>query len=50
MSNEENSEAPKKPYNTPRLHLYGDVRVITQAGGGGKASDGGQLVALKTRG
>ena len=50
MNSEEHSETPKKPYKTPRLHLYGDVRVITQAVGGGQSSDGSGPLMLKTRG
>jgi hypothetical protein len=49
MSNEENSETPKKPYKTPRLLLYGDVRVITQAASNSQASDGSGALMLKTR-
>jgi hypothetical protein len=49
MSNEENSETPKKPYKTPRLILYGDVRVITQAASNSQASDGAGALMLKTR-
>ena len=49
MSNEENNETPKRPYKTPRLHLFGDVRV-TQGPGGGKSIDGSGPVGLKTRG
>ncbi len=26
---------PKKPYNTPRLVVYGDLRKLTEGGGGG---------------
>lgn len=49
MSNQENSQAPKKPYKTPRLNLYGDVRVITQAASNSQASDGAGPLMLKTR-
>ena len=50
MSSEENTETPKKPYKTPQLNRYGDVRVITQAAGGGQSSDGSGALMLKTRG
>jgi len=49
MSNEKNSQTPKKPYKTPRLHLYGDVRVITQAASNSQSSDGSGPLMLKTR-
>ena len=31
----------KKPYSTPRLIVYGDVRVLTRQGGPGPNKDGG---------
>ena len=31
----------KKPYSTPRLVVYGDLRDITRAKGGGKGDGGG---------
>ena len=34
----------KKPYSTPRLQLYGDIREITKAVGGvSQTADGGQV-------
>lgn len=36
----------KKPYRTPRLTVYGDLRNITRQKGGSK-SDGGQVPKTK---
>lgn len=35
------SEAAKKPYDTPRLLVYGDIREITQSNDMAGAPDGG---------
>ena len=32
---------PKKPYSTPRLIVYGDVRTLTREAGPGLAKDNG---------
>ncbi len=31
---------PKKPYNTPRLVVYGNLRKLTQGGGGARFDAG----------
>lgn len=36
-----NADAPKKPYETPRLEKYGDIRRITKSLGGTGNLDGG---------
>jgi hypothetical protein len=35
------SDAPKKPYDSPRLVVYGDIRVLTKAVDSAGATDGG---------
>jgi hypothetical protein len=45
MSREEREGFPeqiKKPYRTPDLHVYGDIRVITRVGGRFGNNDNGQ--------
>lgn len=39
----------RKPYRAPRLTVYGDLRRLTMAKGGGK-SDGGGKPATRTTG
>jgi hypothetical protein len=36
-----NAGAPKKPYEPPRLEVYGDIRRITQTAGNTGSADGG---------
>jgi hypothetical protein len=43
-----NAGAPKKPYATPDLKVYGDIRQITQAIGNGGMGDGGANPMHKT--
>ena len=53
--NEPNSETPnsetpkKKPYNKPRLLLYGDIRAVTQSVSTTGSNDGSGALMLKTR-
>ena len=41
MSFSMNQAQPKKPYSTPRLIVYGDVRTLTREGGPGPQKDNG---------
>jgi hypothetical protein len=42
--------SPKKPYRSPVLHVYGNIRAITQAVGTRGRTDGGTRVGMrKTR-
>ena len=34
------SESTKKPYETPKLSVYGDIREITQSAVGSMGNDG----------
>ena len=44
------SGLPKRPYETPRLEVYGDIREIAKAVGSTGAGDGGgHLGPNKTR-
>jgi len=36
-----NQAETKKPYSTPRLIVYGDVRTLTREGGPSQPKDGG---------
>lgn len=38
----------KKPYRSPRLVVYGDLRRLTMAKGANKADTGGQTVKSKS--
>jgi hypothetical protein len=41
---------PKKPYRSPVVHVYGNIRAITQAVGTTGAADGGMMAGMrKTR-
>ncbi len=41
----------RKPFEKPRLHIYGNVRTLTKASFNSKGhSDGGHLIAHKTAG
>jgi len=40
---------PKKPYTPPRLTVYGTVRDLTKAVGGGGQDDGGAFPPEKYR-
>ena len=49
MSKQEDGRPALKPYRIPKLVVYGDIRVITQAAGTtSKKSDGGKLLLTKT--
>ena len=37
----DNADVRKKPYEPPRLDVYGDIRKITQTAGNTGAADGG---------
>jgi hypothetical protein len=37
----ENTDAQKKPYEPPRLEVYGDIRKVTQTVGNTGSPDGG---------
>ena len=39
--NEKKAERPRKPYETPKLTVYGDVAKLTQATKTGARPDGG---------
>jgi hypothetical protein len=39
----------KKPYETPRLHVYGDIREIARSAGRMGMADGGAHQMNKTR-
>ena len=43
-----NSGAPKKPYESPRLEVYGDIGKITQTVGSSGHADGGHGGMSKT--
>lgn len=43
MKSEEDS--PKKPYTTPKLTVYGDIRQITQTNPGGDLMDNNSKTA-----
>ena len=43
------NEPPKKPYETPRLEVYGDIRAVTGSVGMTGASDGLSHGQNKTR-
>jgi hypothetical protein len=40
---------PKRPYRTPVLHVYGDLRAITRAVGTTGLADGGKGTMKRTR-
>jgi hypothetical protein len=42
------AEATKKPYKTPRLEIYGDLRKITRTLANNGAADGGTPPQFKT--
>jgi hypothetical protein len=42
------SESTKKPYETPKLSVYGDIREITQTVGNMSTTDGGSGSTAKT--
>lgn len=42
------SESTKKPYEAPKLFVYGDIREITQSNATGKKSDAGGKQPNKT--
>jgi asparagine synthase (glutamine-hydrolysing) len=45
----DNTNSPKKPYTPPVMHVYGDIRTITQAATmGGATADGGPPGMTKT--
>ncbi len=46
---EPRDHAAKKPYKTPRLEVYGDLRKITNAVSNKGNSDGGHPPAFRTR-
>ena len=39
------AEDPKRPYTTPRLRVYGDLRRLTQGSQNGPTPDGGGSAA-----
>ena len=39
----------RKPYSTPKLHQYGNIREITQAVGNTGTADGGGPPKFRTR-
>ena len=41
-------EVPKKPYETPQLEVYGDLRKITNTVSNKGSSDGGSPPRFKT--
>lgn len=45
---EESDPAAKKPYNTPKLEVYGDLRKITKTVANHGNSDGGAPPMFKT--
>lgn len=45
---EPNPSSPKKTYSPPTLTTYGDVRILTQAGGSGPAEPSGVGVNMMT--
>lgn len=40
---------PKRPYRSPVLHVYGDIRAITRAVGTTGTADGGKGTMKRTR-
>jgi len=42
-------EQPKKPFEPPRLHVYGDIAALTRAVGKTGLSDGGKGASNRTR-
>ena len=47
--NSKDGRPTKKPYCSPVLHVYGNIKTITQSTGGkGKIADGGKGIFNKT--
>jgi hypothetical protein len=44
----DSADGQKKPYQTPRLDVYGDIRKITQTAGNTGNADGGHGVHGRT--
>lgn len=40
------NDAPKKPYQSPQLVVYGDIRVLTKSVDNSGASDGGHASGM----